>query len=283
MDKRLSAMVVLSLAILKVKTYRKTKVPSLEELAALYDGKLSNKRREQVLSHLSKNDDLYSQWLLIVESMDQVHLDKSDFIINIKNSKQKISILNSLRDLFDAHFLVPGFIACLVSFLTITIVFNQKIGLNDLYQNYANNGQNLVSLPSRSYFENINLLAENEYKIIREGYDNGVGSLDLDAKKIGTSNTETLRYNIDNYTQQQALYYDLGAWVAIVNYQCKGNNDQFFIDASEVLHNILKGLSSSEKIFSDMLTSKLYSYLDKEQEQGLQAKLCGVARLIVGG
>lgn len=278
MDKKLSAMVVLSLAMLKGKTNRNGKVPSLEELAALYDGNLSEKRRAQVLSHLSEDDDLYSQWLLLVESTEHVSLDENDLIVDrvVKTHKQSISTI--ISDYFNDRFLVPAFIVCMIPFLAIIILLNQKLGLNDLYLNYANNGQNLVLLPTRSYFENNDLLASAEYKFIRAGYDNGLVSLGSAVAKKGRSNTEPETINRDSYTQQQALYFDLGELAAIVDYQCQGFNDQFFIDAFQVLDSILEGLGHSENEFSKMLKQKLDRTL--ETKENLKSKLCGMTQLI---
>jgi len=249
MDKKLSAMVVLSLAILKVKTNRNGKVPGLEELAALYDGNLSDKRRAQVLSHLSEDDDLYSQWILIVESTEHVGLDNNDLIVDRVMKTQKQSISKIISDYFNDRFLVSAFMICMIPFLAITILFNQKVGLKDLYLNYANNGQSLVSLPTRSYFENIDLLASAEYKYIRAGYDNGLISLDSAAAMKGGSNTEPAGVNRDSYTEQQALYFDLGELAAIVDDQCQGFNEQFLIDAYQVVESNLEELGHSENEF----------------------------------
>tara|TARA_R110001599_G_scaffold353442_1_gene592232 strand:- start:106 stop:960 length:855 start_codon:yes stop_codon:yes gene_type:complete len=278
MDKKLSAMVVLSLAMLKVKRNRNGKVPSLEELAALYDGNLSDKRRAQVLYHLREDNDLYSQWLLIVESAEHVGSDDNELIVDrvIKTHKQSISKI--ISDYFNDRFLVPAFTICMIPFLAIILLFNQKVGLNDLYLNYATNGQSLVSLPTRSYFENNDLPASAEYKFIRAGYDNGLVSLNLAEAKKGSSDTEPTAVNRDSYTEQQALYFDLGELAAIVDYQCQGFNEQFFFDATQVLDSILEELGRSDNEFSKKLSQLLESNL--ETEQSLKSKLCGMTQLI---
>ncbi len=131
----------LALAIAEANTASGPK-PDSEDLAALLDNRMPLQRRQQVISHLANNSELYSQWQQLLNDLDSWELSGAE--ANTFNGNNKVSSIAGAHRVSRWKFWAAGFTglgtaaaALIVGWLILSPGTDDPLSLDQAYAEYS--------------------------------------------------------------------------------------------------------------------------------------------------
>ena len=255
--------------------------PNDEELAALYESRLDNVRRAQILSHIANSQTVYDRWIRCVEAITFMEEIESASTVNERAAQKDIpessvgffkSLFSSPAGIFGGG-LATAAIIVLAVFIAPTMQseFDFQAGIDGAYRDWGNNLDNeWAALPSaakpkpklsqRGFFSKPKSKSDIQ-KVLETGLKAGVETigtqplidLGIEVKNLSSVHSaEVTSLTSDQYS----TVYETGRLVAVLAPQCHIDPD------SERISNLIAVL--------DILTRKLALISVSEISQLLQ-------------
>jgi len=256
--------------------------PDAEEIAALLENGLDAPRKKQVLAHLACDPELYSLWLQLIETAQQLNDDETENVPKKTKSTQDINantFINQWRHWLQDFFyprsaaLGGGFATIAVMVLVVFFTpgtFNPYERIDDMYDHWGEDititwatkqpqVEPIQGLTQRSFFAALkqSSLIQN----IRVGFS-------LGAKQIGTEKYQAFGLNIDSFlpphdlaapqltpNQIDTAQY-LGKLIAFNLLQCQ-LQDPKSASSRKILLTLIQSLSTVQHVDAKQLFNDL--------------------------
>ncbi|MDI9245941.1 hypothetical protein [Marinobacter sp. CHS3-4] len=259
--------------------------PDPEELAALYEGALSETRRAEVLSHLAGDDAVYAQWLMSFEYAEELGILGEDPIPEAASvtagetarEDHGASFAGKLKNLFNLYTLVPGTALAGLAVFMLFFQASQPSGVEGLYQEYGVSASGQLQLPTRS-LGNFWDEPEPERFVVSQGFKTGLDRLAIDASSMKLLANESEQPGTDALRDdQRATLSAVGQWAAITYVQCSGQTADYFVAAEHVWKSLRTRLDTIDTSYAENLTDRA-SQLDGTE--AADRRVCALAGLI---
>jgi hypothetical protein len=225
--------------------YRGTTVgerPDVEELAALYENRLSSDRRTEVLSYLANDESLYAQWLAFFEYAEELGLPAEAAIPTNRPAAdaaavpqvKKTSFSEKLKGFLNLYTIFPGTVLAGLAVFLLFFQAAQPTGLDQLYEQYGTSASGRISLPTRS-MGNFWADPEPERFILSQGFKAGLDRLNIDASDLNLLADEPEQPAVDSLGKESVQTLKaVGEWAALTQTQCPDQNADYSAAAEQV-------------------------------------------------
>jgi len=283
MKERLKVVIVaLSLRLTRRPTL--SKVPTEEDLAALYDGTLRSERRKEVLSALVTSPETYAQWLDFLESAEYLGMTPATLDILAQSEQSGMSrvwhnVLCNLKKALTSYSVYSG-----LAITALLLLFVGQISsvspTSALYEKFSGHEAPTSNLPIKSMKQLENQM-QLEQVLILDGYNEGLVALGL-LKELnaGESSASKARATTSNIEQKHvALYKEVGKWMAIAELHCKREGaTHFFDEAHDVILEIGSRIEAVPGEFAGKFVEKLQAVPVEESLQ--KEQVCSLVRFL---
>jgi len=256
--------------------------PDAEEMAALLDNGLDAARKKQVLAHLACDPELYSLWLQLIESAQQIKDDDTESVHEKTKSTQDIhtnNFINQWRHWLQ-DFFYPQSAALGGGFATIAVIvmaviftpdtFNPYERIDGMYDHWGEaiattwttkqpQVEPIQGLTQRSFFAAMkqSSLIQN----IRAGFS-------LGAKQMGMEKYQAFGLNVDSFLppadaampqlipEQTEVAQYLGKLIALNLLQCQ-LQDPKTATSRKILLKLIQSLSTVQHVDAKQLSNDI--------------------------
>lgn len=261
-----------------------SRLPTEEDLAALFDGTLSSERRKKVLSALVSNPEAYAEWMEFVESAEYLGIEPATAEMPALKKHNEIksfwyTVLDNAKSALASYSVYSGLAIAALLLLFVRLDTNVS-PTSELYEKFSIHGAPSPHLPIKAMTPS-GKQTSLEQLLIQQGYHEGLKELGLvDAISEIESVSIEAQAAASNIGQKNVeLFKEVGRWKAISEMYCIGRGSpRFFAQAHKVMRDIGFSIEESAGEYARTVPEKLQQLAAEENSQ--KEQVCDFVRFL---